>query len=155
MNTLLLISLLFSPSYDQMGTNNKMVLVDLNKMVWIAFQGGQEVRRGDAVGGSTRCSDNKRRNCKSPIGTFTVKSKHSRGYRSHRYPLDCKNFAKCGARMYYAMHLSSKSGEALHGSDMMVGYNASHGCIRLHPKDAEWLNKNFVEIGTQVTIIPY
>ena len=153
MSLILVLSLFFVP--DQIVASNKMVVVDLNKMTWTAFQGGQVVRTGKAVGGSARCSDNKRRGCKSPIGTFTIKSKRGRNYRSHKYPLDCANKAKCGARMYYAMHLSSKSGEALHGSDMMVDYNASHGCIRLYPKDAEWLNKNFVEIGMPVTILPY
>jgi lipoprotein-anchoring transpeptidase ErfK/SrfK len=134
---------------------DKQIVVDLNKMQWTAVQDGQVIKTGEAIGGSERCTDNRRRSCKSPIGTFQIKDKQGWGYRSHKYPLDCADKSKCGARMYMAMHLNTKAGEALHGSDMMVGRNESHGCIRLHKEDALWLSKNFVEIGTTVVILPY
>jgi lipoprotein-anchoring transpeptidase ErfK/SrfK len=46
-------------------------------------------------------------------------------------------------------------GYAIHGSYQVPGYNASHGCIRVHPSDAEWLSDNFVRYGTKVVVKPY
>ena len=46
-------------------------------------------------------------------------------------------------------------GVGIHGTDepTSIGYSASHGCIRMHVPDAEWLFDH-VDIGTQVFIIP-
>jgi lipoprotein-anchoring transpeptidase ErfK/SrfK len=48
----------------------------------------------------------------------------------------------------------SASGVGIHGTpdDASVGYSASHGCIRMHIPDAEWLF-NHVTIGTTVFIV--
>jgi hypothetical protein len=48
----------------------------------------------------------------------------------------------------------SASGVGIHGTpdDASIGYSASHGCIRMHIPDAEWLF-NHVEIGTTVFIV--
>jgi lipoprotein-anchoring transpeptidase ErfK/SrfK len=46
-------------------------------------------------------------------------------------------------------------GYALHGSNDVPGYNASHGCVRLVTEDAKWLNTQFVNVGTRVIIKPY
>jgi lipoprotein-anchoring transpeptidase ErfK/SrfK len=47
----------------------------------------------------------------------------------------------------------SAPGVGIHGTpdDASIGYSASHGCIRMHIPDAEWLFHH-VEIGTQVVI---
>jgi lipoprotein-anchoring transpeptidase ErfK/SrfK len=44
-------------------------------------------------------------------------------------------------------------GVGIHGTpdDASIGYSASHGCIRMHIPDAEWLFQH-VHIGTQVVI---
>ena len=49
----------------------------------------------------------------------------------------------------------SASGVGIHGTpdDASIGYSASHGCIRMHIPDAEWLF-NHVRIGTTVFIVP-
>jgi hypothetical protein len=49
----------------------------------------------------------------------------------------------------------SASGVGIHGTpdDTSIGYSASHGCIRMHIPDAEWLF-NRVRIGTTVFIVP-
>ena len=49
----------------------------------------------------------------------------------------------------------SAPGVGIHGtpSDGSIGYSVSHGCIRMHIPDAEWLF-NHVQIGTTVFIIP-
>jgi lipoprotein-anchoring transpeptidase ErfK/SrfK len=48
----------------------------------------------------------------------------------------------------------SASGVGIHGTpdDASIGYSASHGCIRMHIPDAEWLF-NRVRIGTTVFIV--
>src|ERR671937_248869 len=47
----------------------------------------------------------------------------------------------------------SASGVGIHGTpdDASIGYSASHGCIRMHIPDAEWLFHH-VQIGTPVVI---
>jgi lipoprotein-anchoring transpeptidase ErfK/SrfK len=49
----------------------------------------------------------------------------------------------------------SAPGVGIHGtpSDGSIGYSVSHGCIRMHIPEAEWLF-NHVEIGTTVFIAP-
>ena len=133
---------------------DKHLIVDLNKMVWTAYACGQVVRTGEAIGGRAYCPENRKKSCKTPDGTFTVYAKHGYGYRSGKYPVDCQNRRICGARMYYFMPFH-RAGIGLHGSDMMVGRNESHGCVRLHKQDAKWLNQNFVEVGTKIIILPY
>jgi lipoprotein-anchoring transpeptidase ErfK/SrfK len=48
----------------------------------------------------------------------------------------------------------SAPGVGIHGtpSDASIGYSVSHGCIRMHIPEAEWLF-NHVEIGTTVFIL--
>ena len=45
-------------------------------------------------------------------------------------------------------------GVGIHGTPdaASIGYSASHGCIRMHIPDAEWLF-NHVDVGTQVFIV--
>jgi lipoprotein-anchoring transpeptidase ErfK/SrfK len=47
----------------------------------------------------------------------------------------------------------SAAGVGIHGTpdDASIGYSASHGCIRMHISDAEWLFHH-VELGTSVLI---
>jgi lipoprotein-anchoring transpeptidase ErfK/SrfK len=47
----------------------------------------------------------------------------------------------------------SAPGVGMHGTpdDASIGYSASHGCIRMHIPDAEWLFQH-VQLGTQVII---
>ena len=49
----------------------------------------------------------------------------------------------------------SAPGVGIHGtpSDGSIGYSVSHGCIRMHIPEAEWLF-NHVDVGTTVFIIP-
>jgi lipoprotein-anchoring transpeptidase ErfK/SrfK len=49
----------------------------------------------------------------------------------------------------------SAPGVGIHGTPdpASIGYSASHGCIRMHIPEAEWLF-NHVEIGTTVFIVP-
>jgi len=48
----------------------------------------------------------------------------------------------------------SVPGVGIHGTpdDSSIGYSASHGCIRMHIPDAEWVFQH-VKLGTPVVII--
>jgi lipoprotein-anchoring transpeptidase ErfK/SrfK len=48
----------------------------------------------------------------------------------------------------------SAPGVGIHGTpnDSSIGYSVSHGCIRMHISDAEWLFVR-VRIGTPVYIV--
>jgi lipoprotein-anchoring transpeptidase ErfK/SrfK len=50
----------------------------------------------------------------------------------------------------------SAPGVGIHGTptDGSIGYSVSHGCIRMHIPEAEWLF-NHVDIGTTVFIVPH
>lgn len=108
---------------------------------------GKVIRSGRGSGGRSYCPDI-HRSCRTPTGTYHVISKGGPGCRSSRYPV-----GRGGAPMPYCMFFSKYY--AVHGSPDVPGYNASHGCIRVHPGDARWLNQNFMRIGTKVVVKPY
>ena len=88
-------------------------------------------------------------------GIFRFFSKENQNCRSDVYPI-----GKGGAKMPWCMYFHK--GFALHGSDDIPGYRASHGCVRMFINDAKWLNEDFVNVsneknnqmGTKVTIRP-
>ncbi|RUQ81903.1 L,D-transpeptidase [Legionella septentrionalis] len=114
---------------------------------WQAIKNGKVVRSGKGSGGRGYCPDVKR-SCKTPSGTYSVISKGGSSCRSSRYPV-----GKGGAPMPYCMFFSKYY--AVHGSPDVPNYNASHGCVRVKPHDARWLNQNFLHIGSKVVIKPY
>jgi lipoprotein-anchoring transpeptidase ErfK/SrfK len=119
-----------------------------NTLTWKAIdQHGKVVRTGKGSGGRRYCPDT-HRGCKTPSGVFHVWSKGGAGCNSSRYPV-----GHGGAPMPYCMFFSKYY--AIHGSYEVPHYNASHGCVRVTPKDASWLSKNFVRVGTTVIIKPY
>jgi hypothetical protein len=92
----------------------------------------------DGVSGPPMPVSTGRQGFPTPPGEYVVTDKH-RKWRSTIYPAD----------MPFFMRLSC--GEiGLHAGEL-PGYPASHGCIRLHRKDAEDLFKQ-VPVGTRVTI---
>lgn len=115
---------------------------------WAAYnREGQLVRTGRASGGRSYCPDIKR-SCRTPRGVFTVQSKGGPGCKSSRYPV-----GRGGAPMPYCMFFSKYY--AVHGSNDVPNYNASHGCVRVTPSDAQWLSHNFMTIGTKVIVTSY
>lgn len=108
---------------------------------------GHVVRSGRASGGRNYCPD-VHRSCRTPTGVYYVHSKGGPSCRSSRYPV-----GHGGAPMPYCMFFSHYY--AVHGSPDVPNRNASHGCIRVRPGDAYWLNKNFMHVGTKVIIKPY
>lgn len=134
----------------------KQVIVDQDKLAWVAYdENGNQVHWGPIASGSTRCSDNRSRSCLTMTGIFRFFSKENKHCRSGVYPI-----GRGGAKMPYCMYFHK--GFAMHGSNDVPGYRASHGCVRMFTRDAKWLNENFVELsnegnshlGTKVTIRP-
>lgn len=131
----------------QFAANNTFIFSP-RTLSWKAVNGaGKVVRTGHGSGGRGYCPDI-HRGCRTPTGTYSVISKGGPGCKSSRFPV-----GRGGAPMPYCMYFSKYY--AVHGSYEVPNYNASHGCVRIHPSDARWLSQNFMHIGTRVVIKPY
>jgi len=131
-------------------TGNKVFIFDPNFSAWAVYDAtGKRVNTGKASGGKLYCPD-VGRGCKTITGTFRVFSKGGPGCVSSKYPLETHG----GAPMPYCMFFHA-AGYGVHGSNDVPDHNASHGCIRVTPTVAKWLNQNFMEVGTTVYIPPY
>lgn len=108
---------------------------------------GVVIRTGRGSGGRNYCPDI-RRGCRTPSGTFHVVRKGGAWCKSSKYPLP-----RGGAPMPYCMFFSKNY--AIHGSNDVPNYNASHGCVRVKTSDAKWLSNSFIHIGTTVIIKSY
>ena len=136
------------PSHIQ--THEKVIVVDPNVHVWGAYSSdGSLIRAGLATAGSDYCPDLGRR-CHTKSGSFRINSLGSPGCKSSMFPMP-----HGGAPMPYCMFFNGN--QALHGSGMheVVEGNISHGCVRMHVPDAEWIRYNFANIGTKVVVKPY
>ncbi|MDI9818209.1 MULTISPECIES: L,D-transpeptidase [unclassified Legionella] len=127
--------------------SNHTFIFNPRSLTWKAVKNGKVIKSGRASGGSKYCAD-VRRPCRTPSGTYRIISKRGADCQSSRYPL-----GRGGAKMPYCMFFSKYY--AIHGSYDVPNYNASHGCIRVHPGDALWLHRNFIRIGTKVIVHPY
>jgi lipoprotein-anchoring transpeptidase ErfK/SrfK len=126
----------------------KMIVFDPTEHKWYAYDNGQLIRSGIASGGRDYCADSGHK-CHTPSGTFSIIRKGGADCKSTRYPLP-----HGGAPMPYCMYFTDFY--AIHGSyELSATANISHGCIRIHPDAARWLNQNFANIGTKVVIRPY
>lgn len=118
------------------------------KLKWTVIDAnGHVIRSGQGSGGQHYCPDIDRA-CRTPTGVYYIISKGGPDCHSSRYPVD-----EGGAPMPYCMFFSKNY--AIHGSYELPHYNASHGCIRVTPEDARWLNQHFIRIGTKVIVMPY
>lgn len=129
---------------SQRGT----LIFDPKKLSWAAYNSqGDLVKSGPASGGSGYCPD-LGTSCRTPVGHFAVYMKGPSNCKSSKFPIEHP-----GAPMPYCMFFHG--GYAIHGSFDIPDYNASHGCIRIHPVAAQWLSQNFVVPGTRVIVMPY
>ena len=132
------------------NTGEKTIVVDPRVHVWGAYDAqGDLVKSGIASAGSDYCHD-LGRPCHTHTGSFRVQSLGGPDCVSHIFPVGIG-----GAPMPYCMFFNS--GQALHGvppSEVGEG-NFSHGCVRMHVSDAEWIRYDFANIGTKVIIRPY
>ncbi len=124
------------------------LIYDPKHTAWAAYDAqGQRIKTGRGSGGATWCADIGR-SCKTVQGYFSVYHKKGADCKSSKYPV-----GKGGAKMPHCMFFHR--GYAIHGSGHVPNYNASHGCIRVTPSAAQWLNNNFMRNGTTVIVKPY
>lgn len=133
----------------------KIIFVSQQKLAWGAYDDkGELVWWGPLSSGSGRCKGIEG-NCVTPSGSFRIIRKQDISCVSTAFPRHADGF-NGGAEMPYCMHFLR--GVALHGSDTVPGYRASHGCVRLFIEDARWLNEEFIELpgmgekGTRVIV---
>ena len=127
----------------------KTFVFDPNIPAWAAYDAsGQLVKTGSASGGRDFCPD-VNRPCRTVSGTYSVYSKKGSDCTSSIYPIETNG----GAKMPYCMHFFQ--GYSIHAAYEVPKYNASHGCIRVLPDAARWLNQDFINVGTKVIVKPY
>lgn len=137
-------------------TGEKMIFVNQQTLAWGAYNPeGELVWWGPISTGSGHCLSPDG-TCLTPAGSFRVIRKQDIECISTVFPVrsDGNNG---GALMPFCMHFLR--GYALHGSDSVPGYRASHGCVRMFIEDARWLNEEFIELpgagglkGTRVIV---
>lgn len=136
------------PSSMETG-GRKTFIFDPNIPAWAAYDAsGNLVKTGSASGGRDFCPD-VNRPCRTVSGTFSVYSKKGPDCTSSVYPVETNG----GAKMPYCMHFFQ--GYSIHAAYEVPKYNASHGCIRVLPDAARWLNQDFMNVGTKVIVKPY
>ncbi|OGV51377.1 MAG: enhanced entry protein EnhA [Legionellales bacterium RIFCSPHIGHO2_12_FULL_42_9] len=131
------------------ATGRKVFIFDPRATAWAAYDAeGNRVKTGSASGGKDFCDDVGRQ-CHTVTGTYRIYSKQGPECTSSIYPIETGG----GARMPYCMHFYQ--GYSIHAAYEVPNYNASHGCIRVLPSAAEWLNQDFIDVGTTVIVKQY
>lgn len=138
--------LAYAPFQSNIGpTGRRTVIVDPSNLAWGAFdENGQLLRWGPVSMGKSFCPDTGKP-CSTPSGSYTVYRKQGGNCFSKQFPV-----GKGGSPMPWCMFFHG--GYAMHGSNQVPGFNASHGCIRMFTEDAWWLNTNFAHPGTKVIV---
>ena len=141
----------FPVTYDVHG--KKLFIFDPKASAWAAYNAkGNRVMTGSASGGMDFCKDIKEA-CRTATGTFHVFNKKGPDCRSNEYPIARDGKVIGGAKMPWCMHFHD--GFAIHAAYEVPKYNTSHGCVRVLPGAAKWLNENFIDVGTTVLVLPY
>ena len=131
----------------------KLFVFDPQATAWAVYDPqGNRVMTGSASGGMNYCKDIKEP-CRTVTGVYHVFNKKDANCRSNEFPLARDGHVSGGAKMPYCMHFHD--GFAIHAAYEVPTYNASHGCIRVLPGAAKWLNQNFMDISTTVLVLPY
>ena len=131
----------------------KLFVFDPKADAWAAYDAqGNRVMTGGASGGKDFCPDIKE-GCRTVTGTFSVFNKKGADCKSNEYPLAKDGGVAGGAKMPYCMHFHD--GYAIHAAYEVPASNTSHGCIRVWPGAAKWLNENFIDVDTPVLVLPY
>jgi len=139
----------FSFPSSRQPAGHKVFIFDPNIPAWAAYDAqGNLVKTGSASGGRDFCPD-VNRECRTVTGTFRVYSKKGPDCKSSIYPIETNG----GAKMPYCMHFFQ--GYSIHAAYEVPKWNASHGCIRVLPDAARWLNQDFMDVGTTVIVTPY
>lgn len=126
----------------------KAIIVNPKKHTWGAYTAnGKLIRSGTATSGAKRCPEDDS-SCRTAVGRFRIFRMGDSDCYSKQYPIP-----NGGAPMPYCMFFNG--GQAIHGSNAVYRQNASHGCVRVEPWEAEWIRYEFAQQGTLVIIQPY
>ena len=124
-------------------------------MAWGAYdEEGELVWWGPISSGANSCRG-VRGKCHTPGGSYRFIRKQGIECVSSAFPRR-RDGNHGGAVMPYCMHFFR--GYAMHGSYTVPGHRASHGCVRMFIEDAQWLNKEFINLpggggkGTRIII---
>lgn len=130
-------------------TGIKNFIFDPKAFCWAAYnEDGERIMTGSASGGRDFCED-VGEPCRTISGNFHIYAKKGEDCKSGEYPVETTG----GAKMPFCMYFYR--GFTIHGAFEVPEYNSSHGCIRVLPSAAKWLNEEFVTIGTKVTVLSY
>jgi hypothetical protein len=128
----------------------RLFIFDPKASAWAAYdEEGKRVMTGGASGGIDVCEENSNQSCRTITGTFKIYNKHGLECRSGEYPVDTKG----GAKMPYCMYFYQ--GFTIHAAYEVPEHASSHGCVRVFPSAAKWLNEEFLRIGTKVIVLAY
>ena len=131
------------------GTGQKQFVFDPKAFAWAAYDAdGTRLMTGAASGGQDFCDDVKQP-CRTVTGTFRVYNKRGIDCKSGEYPVETVG----GAKMPYCMYFFQ--GFTIHAAYSVPNANSSHGCVRVLPSAAKWLNEQFITLGTKVTVLSY
>lgn len=142
------------PRYIE-SDGEKTIFVSQKNLAWGAYdEDGELLWWGPISSGTDNCRG-VIGGCATPTGSYRIIRKQDIDCISTAFPrrADGNNG---GAEMPFCMHFFR--GYALHGSETVPGYRASHGCVRMFTEDARWLNEEFVDLpggglrGTRVII---
>jgi hypothetical protein len=137
----------FPMTYNTKG--ERTFIFDPNAYAWAAYdENGQRVMTGSASGGKDFCED-VGQPCRTVTGTFHVYNKRGINCLSGEYPVETTG----GAKMPYCMYFFQ--GFTIHAGYEVPYGNTSHGCVRVLPSAAKWLNENFIRVGTRVIVYEY
>lgn len=132
------------------ATGRKQFIFDPKAYAWAAYdEEGNRLMTGSASGGKAVCDEDLGQSCRTVTGTFQVYNKRGLECRSGEYPVETTG----GAKMPYCMYFFQ--GFTIHAAYEVPYANTSHGCVRVLPSAAKWLNEQFITIGTQVTVLSY
>jgi hypothetical protein len=133
----------------RVATGKKVFIYDPKATSWAAYDAsGNLIKTGSGSGGKDFCED-VGRPCRTVTGSFNIYSKKGEDCKSSIYPVETNG----GAKMPYCMHFHG--GYSIHAAYEVPNYNASHGCIRVLPSAAKWLNQSFLDVGSTVIVKPY
>lgn len=131
------------------ATGHKQFIFDPKAYAWAAYdEEGNRVMTGGASGGKDFCED-VGQSCRTVTGNFKVYNKRGLECRSGEYPVETEG----GAKMPYCMYFYR--GYTIHAAYEVPLANTSHGCVRVFPSAAKWLNENFITVGTRITVLSY
>ncbi|MBA2648750.1 MAG: L,D-transpeptidase [Legionella sp.] len=132
------------------ATGERQFIFDPKASAWAAYdEDGLRLMTGSGSAGVDACEENSNESCRTITGTFRIYNKRGAECRSGEYPVATQG----GAKMPYCMYFYQ--GFTIHAAFDVPEHSSSHGCVRVLPSAAKWLNEEFMHIGTKVIILAY